>query len=80
MRPLRLLLPLALLACTGDSADPNVFRGLSEPAQIRRDDFGVVHVTGATAADVYYASGYAQATDRLFQMDQMRRRAYGRRA
>lgn len=80
MRPLRLLVPLALLACTGDSADPNVFRGLSEPAQIRRDDFGVVHVTGATAADVYYASGYAQATDRLFQMDQMRRRAYGRRA
>ena len=80
MRPFRLLLSLALLACTGDSADPNVFRGLSEPAQIRRDDFGVVHVTGATAADVYYASGYAQATDRLFQMDQMRRRAYGRRA
>ena len=80
MRSLRLLSSLVLLACSADSADPNVFRGLSEPAQIRRDDFGVVHITGATAADVYYASGYAQATDRLFQMDQLRRRAYGRRA
>ncbi|MCB9603378.1 MAG: penicillin acylase family protein [Sandaracinus sp.] len=71
---------LLLVACAADAPNPLVFEGPSRPVDVRRDDFGVVHVTGATAADVYYASGYVQASERLFQMDQMRRRAYGRRA
>lgn len=41
---------------------------------------GVVHIRGGSDEDVYYGAGYMQATDRLFQMDLMRRRALGRRA
>ena len=53
---------------------------LSAPVEIVRDADGVVHVYGKTDADVFYASGYMQAVDRLFQMDLMRRQVYGRRA
>src|SRR5262249_33558439 len=53
---------------------------LGGPVDIVRDGEGVVHIYGASDADVFYASGYMQATDRLFQMDLQRRRSYGRRA
>ena len=56
------------------------FPGLTAEVQIRRDPLGVVHVYGATDADVFFGSGYAQAADRLFEMDLTRRRALGRRA
>ncbi len=61
----------------GGGAGPFVLGG---PVDIVRDEEGVVHVYGGSDADVFYASGYMQATDRLFQMDLQRRRAYGRRA
>lgn len=53
---------------------------LTAPVEIVRDEDGVVHLYGQTDADVFYASGYMQATDRLFQMDINRRQIYGRRA
>ncbi len=53
---------------------------LGGPVDIVRDEEGVVHLYGGSDADVFYASGYMQATDRLFQMDLQRRRALGRRA
>lgn len=65
--------------CDFAAAEPT-FPGLSASLDIRRDQLGVVHVLGATDADVVYGSGYMQATDRLFQMDLIRRRALGRRA
>jgi penicillin G amidase len=43
-----------------------------------RDGYGVPHVRGETAADVWAGMGYACARDRLFQMDYDRRRACGR--
>jgi penicillin G amidase len=70
---------LASSACS-DAAPKDVFPGLTESVTVRRDDFGMVHVEGANAADTYYGSGYVQTTDRLYQMELMRRRAYGRRA
>jgi penicillin amidase len=64
----------------GGATCPAEFEGLSAEVRILRDDIGVVHVYGATDTDVSYGSGYAQAADRLFQMDLARRRALGRQA
>ncbi|MFG2466174.1 penicillin acylase family protein [Streptomyces canus] len=54
--------------------------GLIAGADIRRDERGVPFVTAAEERDLYFAVGYAQATDRLWQMDVLRRRAQGRLA
>lgn len=63
---------------TGEPVDPEVFPGLSQAVEIRVDERGIPHIYGKTDADVFYAAGYQMAADRLFQMDLMRRRAYGR--
>jgi penicillin amidase len=44
------------------------------------DHDGVPHIYGATDEDAFYGAGYQMASDRLFQMDQTRRRAHGRMA
>jgi penicillin amidase len=45
---------------------------------ILRDEYGIPHVTGESAADAWFGMGYACAQDRLFQLDYDRRRACGR--
>lgn len=50
---------------------------LSAPVEVARDGLGVPHIYGRTDEDVFYASGYTQAVDRLFQMDVVRRSARG---
>jgi penicillin G amidase len=65
---------------TTDGEDIDVFPGLSAPVEIIIDDRGIPHIYGQIDLDVMYASGYQMATDRLFQMDLMRRRALGRQA
>ncbi len=65
---------------TGDEEDLDQFPGLSDSVEIIIDERGIPHVYGQTDLDVMYASGYQQATDRLFQMDLVRRRAHGRQA
>ncbi|MDQ3032093.1 MAG: penicillin acylase family protein [Myxococcota bacterium] len=56
------------------------FAGLSAPVEIVRDVDGIPHVYAQNDLDAFYASGYMQAFDRLFEMDLNRRRALGRRA
>jgi len=46
---------------------------LAAATTIERDALGVAVITGATRADVAYATGYAHAQDRYFQMDLTRR-------
>ncbi|WP_435178010.1 penicillin acylase family protein [Halorussus sp. AFM4] len=43
------------------------------PAEVRYDDHGTAHVEGGDERALYFAVGYAQAADRLFQMDLQRR-------
>jgi len=43
------------------------------PAELRHDDEGVAHVSADAEPALYYAVGYAQSADRLFQMDLQRR-------
>ena len=75
----------AAAAACGDDAPPDdgphrdeTFPGLTAEVEILWDDLGIPHVYGATDADAYYGAGYAMASARLFQMDQLRRRALGR--
>jgi len=46
-------------------------------AALRYDDYGVAHVEGGNERALYFAVGYAQAADRLFQMDLQRRQMRG---
>lgn len=45
--------------------------------EVLRDDMGIPHIYGRTDQDAMFGAGYAQATDRLFQMEVLRRTAYG---
>ena len=47
------------------------------PAEVSYDDEGVPHVSADDERALYFAAGYTQATDRLFQMDFQRRLVRG---
>lgn len=47
---------------------------------IERDRRGIPHVSADNDADLFFGFGYAQAQDRLFQLDCLRRRGSGRLA
>ena len=50
---------------------------LSQPATIERDAQGIPTISAANTADLAYATGFAHAQDRFFQMDLLRRAAAG---
>ncbi len=52
--------------------------GLEQPVRVVRDRWGVPHISARTEADLFFAQGFVQAQDRLFQMDLWRRSAQGR--
>jgi penicillin G amidase len=52
--------------------------GIKEGAVVIRDVHGVPHIYADNMNDLYFALGYCQAQDRLFQMDFYRRAARGR--
>ena len=56
--------------------------GLSLHARVRilRDDRGVPHILASDAHDLFFAQGYVEASDRLFQMDLLRHFVEGRLA
>jgi penicillin amidase len=53
---------------------------LKAAVQVRRDEWGVPHITAASADDLFFAQGYVAAQDRLWQMEIWRRTAEGRLA
>src|SRR6187549_2732030 len=57
----------------GDASLP----GLASEATIERDARGIPVITAASRIDLAYATGYAHAQDRFFQMDLSRRLAAG---
>ncbi len=67
---------------TSDDApiDDVILDGLDGPVEVFTDALGMPHIYAQTDNDLMYASGYQVATDRLFQLDLMRRRAMGTRA
>ncbi|HLF15949.1 MAG TPA: penicillin acylase family protein, partial [Candidatus Thermoplasmatota archaeon] len=51
--------------------------GAPVSATLQTDAFGVTHITADDPYALFYANGYVQARDRLFQMDVLRHVAYG---
>jgi penicillin amidase len=52
-------------------------RGLHANVTIRRDERGIPYIEAANEADLYFVQGYVTASDRLWQMDLLRRSAAG---
>ncbi len=76
-------LTLGLTACGGGTADSASESDTDDAAggiEILIDSQGIPHIYADNDEDLMYAAGYQMATDRLFQMDLMRRRALGRGA
>lgn len=55
-----------------------VVGGLDEPVTVVRDRWGIPHIYASSARDLFYAQGFVQAQDRIFQMDLWRRSVQGR--
>lgn len=54
--------------------------GLSKSVTVSRDARSVPYITAENEADLYFVQGYTTASDRLWQMDMMRRLARGETA
>jgi penicillin G amidase len=54
--------------------------GLVEPVEVIRDKWGVPHIYAKNTDDLFFAQGYVQAQDRLWQMEMWRRYNGGRLA
>ncbi len=50
---------------------------ISAPVAIVRDERGIPHIRARRERDAFFAEGYVQGADRLFQMDLYRRYIYG---
>ena len=57
-----------------------VISGITAEVTVRRDGRGIPYIEAKNDADLYFAQGYVMASDRLFQMDSMRRLARGQTA
>src|SRR6266581_4351296 len=54
--------------------------GIREKVTVKRDNRGIPYISANNNADLYFAQGYVTASDRLWQMDLMRRLARGQTA
>ncbi len=54
--------------------------GVRQPVEIIRDTRGVPHIRARDRYDLFFAQGYAEASDRGFQLDLLRRFVYGQLA
>jgi penicillin amidase len=55
-----------------------VVGGVREPVTVIRDAAGIPHINATNEDDLFFAQGFVQAQDRLFQMDLWRRSVQGR--
>ena len=66
----------ALARIDGEIAVPHV----RAPVTVRRDEWGIPHISAGSVDDLFFAHGYVVAQDRLWQMETWRRAAEGRLA
>ncbi len=69
-------LPRSILASIHPTEAINV-KGLLSEADVIWDNWGIPHIYANNKRDLFFALGYAMATDRLWQMDLLRRLAEG---
>ena len=68
----------SMLAHAGIDQDASFeVNGLSQPAEILVDEWGVPHIFAADHYDVFFVQGFNAARDRLWQIDLWRRRGLG---
>jgi len=53
-------------------------QGPTAPIEINRDAYGVPHIKAANLNDMAFGAGFAMASDRSFQIEFLKRMAYGR--
>lgn len=84
MNKIPVLLVLVLSAIVPSIAQISAVKipvsGLKDEASVRRDARGIPYIEAKSDADLYFAQGYSTASDRLWQMDLMRRLARGESA
>ncbi len=81
-----LALALALLLFPGTLLNPYrtvragsiALPGLSSPVTVKYDAFAVPHIYAQNVQDLFYATGYLMASERMFQMDMVNRATQGR--
>lgn len=64
-------------AASPASSPSTLDRAAPTVASIKTDEFGVPHIYADDPYTLFYANGYVQARDRLFQMDVLRHVGYG---
>ena len=72
------LLSLASLTALADPAqETRAVAGLTAPAEIRVDTWGIPHIYAGSVRDAFFLQGYNVARDRLWQIDLWRKRGLG---
>lgn len=69
--------PAGAQASGAAQASSLAVRGLRDKVSVRRDARGVPYIEATNDADLFFAQGYVTASDRLWQMDLLRRTARG---
>ena len=62
---------------SASSQETRSLAGLRKQVNVRRDGRGIPYIEASNDADLYFAQGYVTASDRLWQMDLLRRTARG---
>ncbi len=68
---------LALALVQSAQADTLHVRGLRQPVEVRRDQWGIAHIDARSEHDLFFAQGYLAARERAFQFELWRRQATG---
>ena len=71
---------IACFAAVSAQAVTTPVDGLKANVTVRRDARDIPYIEASTDADLYFAQGYVTASDRLWEMDLMRRLARGQTA
>ncbi|CAN5385843.1 penicillin acylase family protein [soil metagenome] len=79
-RPLVVIFLLSIAAIGQTVMPRTVLTGLKGEVTVRRDQRSVPYIEAVSDADLYFAQGYVTASDRLWQMDLLRRVARGETA
>ncbi len=74
------LLHVAISAQTAVQTKELKVSGLKSPVTVRRDVRGIPYIEAKTDDDLYFAQGFVTASDRLWQMDLLRRVSRGQLA
>jgi penicillin amidase len=80
-----LILSIVSISCWAQTVAPKIDKtlsvaGLKENVTVRRDERGIPYIEAESETDLYFAQGYVTASDRLWQMDLLRRVAAGETA